>query len=70
MPLSPRALAELKAIYRAEFGQDLTDAEASAVGNRLLRAFDVLTCPPASTPPVAAGSNLVPFDRFRKRGLG
>jgi hypothetical protein len=43
MPLPPRAIEELKAIYRKEYGRDLSDEAAWEMGHRLLRIFAVLT---------------------------
>lgn len=45
MQLSPKAIKAFKAIYQDEFGEALSDAEAQAMGLRLLRLFDVLTRP-------------------------
>lgn len=43
--LSCEALDEFKRIYKSEFGEDLTDAEAQEMGLRLLRVFDWLSRP-------------------------
>lgn len=48
MPLSKQAIDELKAIYRDEFGTDLPDDEAWAMGHRLVRLYAVLSRPPAA----------------------
>jgi hypothetical protein len=48
MPLSKQAINELKAIYRDEFGADLSDDAAWAMGHRLVRLYTVLTRPPAA----------------------
>ena len=42
MQLTQEALDEFKAIYKTEFGQDISDAEALEMGTRLLRVFHVL----------------------------
>ena len=39
MKLSKKALDEFKAIYKAEYGVELSNAEALAKGIRLLRLF-------------------------------
>ena len=49
MPLSQKAIDELKAIYRRKYGEDLPDDEALAMGHRLVRLFSILTRPPAET---------------------
>ena len=46
MPLSRKAIEELKAIYKDCYGKQLSDDEAWAVGNRLLRIYHVLTRSP------------------------
>lgn len=43
MPLTQRAINELKMIHREETGEVLSDEEAWEMGNRLLRVFAVLT---------------------------
>ena len=40
--LSPEAIREYKEIYKAEFGVELSDAEAEEQGVRLLRLFSLL----------------------------
>ena len=47
MPLTQKAIDDLKAIYRRKYGADLSDDEAWEMGNRLLRVFAVLTRLPA-----------------------
>ncbi len=47
MPLTQKAIDELKAIYRKKYGEDLPNDEAWAMGNRLVRLFAILTRPPA-----------------------
>ena len=42
MQLTQEALNEFKAIYKAEFGEEISDAEALEMGTRLLRVFHVL----------------------------
>jgi len=46
MPLTREAIEELKAIYREEFGEELSDDEAWEMGHRLVRLYTVLTRPP------------------------
>lgn len=41
--LSPLAIAEFKAIYLAEFGEELSEPETEAVALRLLQLLDLLT---------------------------
>lgn len=45
MPLSKKAIDELKAIYKECYGEDLSDEDAWEMGHRLLRVFYVLTQP-------------------------
>lgn len=42
MSLSDKAIQEYKDIFKKEFGQDLTDAEAREQGERLLKFFEIL----------------------------
>ena len=42
MQLTQQALNEFKAIYKSEFGEDISDAEALEMGTRLMRVFHVL----------------------------
>ena len=42
MHLTPQDLKEFKTLYRAECGEDLTDAQARELGTRLVRFFQVL----------------------------
>ena len=51
MPLTQKAINELKAIYRRKYGKDLPDDEAWAMGHRLVRLFTILTRPPPSPEP-------------------
>jgi hypothetical protein len=43
--LSRQAIDEFKAIYRDEFGQDLSDDQVQEIAIRLLRFFGVLRQP-------------------------
>ena len=43
--LSRQAIDEFKAIYRDEFGQELSDDEAQEIATRLLRFFGILVKP-------------------------
>lgn len=40
--LSDKAIQEYKEIFKKEYGQDLTDAEAREQGERLLKFFEIL----------------------------
>jgi hypothetical protein len=60
MPLSHQAVQELKDIHRKNFGEHLTDEEAVAMGNRLLRLFAVILRVPAPPREDSEGSNPVP----------
>ncbi|MCJ7805005.1 hypothetical protein MUP35_04735 [Patescibacteria group bacterium] len=40
--LSDKAILEYKEIFKKEFGQDLTDAEAQEQGERLIKFFEIL----------------------------
>ena len=42
MQLTQEAIDEFKAIYKKEFGEEISDAEALEMGTRLLRVFHVL----------------------------
>lgn len=42
MQLSNAAIQEFKGIYKAEFGEDLSDSEAEACALRLLRVYAIL----------------------------
>lgn len=59
MPLTQKAIDELKAIYRRKYGEDLPDDKAWEMGNRLLRLFAVLTRAPAETKKGSQDSNRV-----------
>jgi hypothetical protein len=43
--LSDQATKEFKAIYRKQFGQDLSDDHAQEMGLRLLNLFKILLLP-------------------------
>ena len=45
MTLTPKALAEYKAIYKKLNGKDLSDQEALEQASRLLRAFELVYRP-------------------------
>lgn len=45
MQVSPKALAEFKAIYKEQFGKDLTDQETYDKASNLLRLMDVVYRP-------------------------
>lgn len=45
--LDPDSLDRLRALYPETHGEHLPDAAAHAIGNRLLRLFDLLAQPPA-----------------------
>ena len=40
--LSKQAIEEYRKIFKEEFGQDITEAEAEEQGIRLLRFFEIL----------------------------
>lgn len=42
MQLTQEAIDEFKAIYKTEFGEDISDAQAREMGTRLLRVFHIL----------------------------
>lgn len=44
-PLSKQAIDEYKAIYKKEFGKEITDAEAEEQGMKLLRLFKIIYRP-------------------------
>ncbi len=46
--LSQQALAEFKATYQEEFGEELSDAQAHEMAVRLLRFFGILQKPPSA----------------------
>lgn len=46
MPLTEKAIDELKEIYRRKTGEELSDEEAWEMGNRLVRLFAILARPP------------------------
>jgi len=43
--ISLQALAELKAIYYHEFGEELSDAQANEIALRVLQLFSILLGP-------------------------
>ncbi|KKQ85184.1 MAG: hypothetical protein UT08_C0009G0018 [Candidatus Woesebacteria bacterium GW2011_GWB1_38_8] len=43
--LSRQAIDEYKAIYKKEYGKDITDAEAEEQGMKLLRLFKIIYRP-------------------------
>jgi hypothetical protein len=45
MRIPPEKLEEFKAIYKKEFGKDLTDAEALEKGTRVLRLMELIYKP-------------------------
>lgn len=47
--LSREAIEEFKAIYEAEFGQTLSNAEVQEMALRLLRFFGILSKPVSGT---------------------
>ena len=42
MQLSPDAIADFKAIYRTEYGVELSDAEAEEKARRLVQLFETM----------------------------
>ncbi len=62
MPLSRKAIEELKEIHKKHYGKDLSEDEAWEMGNRLLRVFDVLTRPLTADEIAQKNSNGFPFD--------
>ena len=42
MQLSQQAINEFKAIYKKEYGEEISDAQARDMGTRLLRVFMVM----------------------------
>jgi hypothetical protein len=47
MALTQKAIDELKVIHKRHAGETISDDEAWAMGNRLLRIFAILARPPA-----------------------
>lgn len=43
--LSQQAIEEYKAIYKKEYGKDITDAEADEQGMKLIRLFKIIYRP-------------------------
>ena len=62
MPLTQKAIDDLKTIHRRKTGEVLTDDEAREMGNRLLRVFAILTRAPSTNPSETKGSSPVSFD--------
>jgi hypothetical protein len=60
MPLTQKAIDDLKAIHRRKTGQELSDDDAWEMGNRLIRLFAVLTREPAGKQVGSGGSNCDP----------
>jgi ribosomal protein L32 len=48
--LSKKAIDDLKAIYKREYGKDLTDDEAHRIGNTVIRAYYIVTRPRKAEP--------------------
>jgi hypothetical protein len=65
MRLSPKAIQEFKEIWKAEFGEELSDTAAEEHGLRLLRLFKIITQP---LPQMRDGSPQLPeqetFDKL------
>lgn len=66
VPLTRQAIEELKAIHQKESGEDLSDDEAWAMGERLLRFLDVVTRPDSVRVDILRSSSPVGFDRSRE----
>ena len=64
MPLTQKAIDELKAIHRRHFPEELTDDEAWAMARRLLGIFRLLTEGPKTGLVRLESSNDPPLDRF------
>jgi hypothetical protein len=45
MRLSEKAIKELKEIYQAEYGKDISDEEAQEIGQRLISLFRIICRP-------------------------
>ena len=50
MRLSDKAIQEFKSIYREEFGEDISDAEAEEAAERVLRFFEIILQPLPNPP--------------------
>ena len=59
--LSRTAIDEFKEIYRRDYGEELSDQEASEMANRVLRYYAAVSRLLLSDED-KKGSNLVPFD--------
>ena len=65
MRLSAHAIQEFKAMWKDEYHEELSDAEAEEHGLRLLRLFAVLLHPlPHHPGPQAQGCEEQHFDKF------
>ena len=62
MPLSRKAIEELKTIYKDCYGEELSDDDAWEMGHRLLRVFYVLTRPIEKKDNASKSSNGLAFD--------
>ena len=62
MPLSRKAIEELKTIYKDAYGKELSDHDAWEMGHRLLRVFYVLTRPIDEEDDASKSSNPLAFD--------
>lgn len=56
--LSPKAIEELKAIYKRHYGEDLSDDEAWEMENRLIRIFAILAREPRRSVTPEKGSHV------------
>jgi hypothetical protein len=63
--LRPESIEDLKAIWKKNYGEDLPDAAAWEIGNRLVRLFVVLARIGARSREVRTASRLT--DRTRPR---
>ena len=58
MRLSEKAIDELRAIYKEEFGEDISRDDAAEMGDRLLRLVRLLLRPLPDTSTIPAKSKL------------
>jgi hypothetical protein len=63
MPLSRESIEDLRRIHHEETGELLSDDEMRAMGERLLRLYDVLTRSDATRASMLRSSSPVRFDR-------
>jgi hypothetical protein len=71
MPLPKRAIDELKALYKQHRSEALSDDEATAIANRLLRAYYLVTRPESSRfPQESEGSNSALVDPSGRPQVG